>query len=480
MNPPQRRVYCHTLGCDKNLVDSEALLGRFQRLGLQIVHDPQQADIWVINTCGFVASARHDSHEAIASLAAAKGHRTLVVTGCLAQEHGKELKARHQGIDVVGGVGEFDRVAEASIEGRSGWLAVSARTSRYEGMSDRPLLTPGHMAFVKLGEGCSRTCTFCRIPLIRGPLRSRSIADIVSEVRILAGRGVQEIQLVSQNTADFGRDTGEDLESLLRALSDIDPLRWIRLLYLYPGLIPAARILRILELPRVVPYLDLPIQHASPRILRGMRRPGDPKRAEGFFRDLRSARPDLVLRTTVLLGFPGEEEDDVELLLDFMSEVEFDHLGTYRFSPESGTPAAAMPDRPTDDETADRESRVLDLQAEISGKRLLRLLGKRFQVVVDTLIDADDLPTGGQAADWTASLLDGKWRREADRERAESHIVQDRRLALGRSFHFGYDLDGMVVLPWSEGMAPGVVCEAVFTGATSWDVWAQADDSSVG
>jgi len=474
-----RRVYCHTLGCDKNLVDSEALLGRFGARGVEAVTDPEPADIWIVNTCGFIAAARHDSEEAIAAFAAAKAHRTLVVTGCFAQEHGDRIRARHPEVDVVGGVGEFDRVVAAALAGFADWLAVPALEARYEGLVKRPLLTPPHVAFVKIGEGCNQTCTFCRIPLIRGTLRSRPVAEIEAEVRHLVAGGVREIQLVSQNTSDYGRGTGEDLEALLGALAGIAELKRIRLLYLYAGLFPVERALRILELPKVVPYLDLPVQHASPRLLRAMKRPGDPARAAAFFRTLRRERPDVVLRSTALLGFPGEEEEDVERLLDFLAEVAFDHLGTYRYSPEPGTPAALYGGRPADEEVADREARVLDLQADIAGARMAARLDQTFEIVVDEVLDTSDPPAAARTRELTAALLDGGWRTPADRERARRLTAGARRsgrdgvrLALGRSHHFGYDLDGVVVLPGDPDLRPGDWCTGRFLGATPWDVWA--------
>ncbi|HOX26524.1 MAG TPA: 30S ribosomal protein S12 methylthiotransferase RimO [Candidatus Krumholzibacteria bacterium] len=473
MTQPNRRVYCHTLGCDKNLVDSEALLGRFAARGVEAVADPEAADIWLVNTCGFIEAARRDSDDAIAAFAAAKGERTLVVTGCLAQEHGDEIRARHPEVDVVGGVGEFDRVVAAALAGFADWLAVPALEARYEGLVKRPLLTPPHVAFVKIGEGCNQTCTFCRIPLIRGTLRSRPIAAIVDEVRGLVDGGVREIQLVSQNTSDYGRGTGEDLEALLAALAAVADLRRIRLLYLYAGLFPAERALRILELPKVVPYLDLPIQHASPRLLRAMRRPGDPAKAAAFFRTLRRERPDVVLRSTALVGFPGEEEEDVEQLLDFLAEVRFDHLGTYRFSPERGTPAALLADRPADEEVADREARVLDLQSGISGARMADRLGESFEIVIDELLAPGAPDSRERASELGGALLDGVWRTPADRAQAAALIAAGPRLALGRSLHFGYDLDGVVVLPATGDLGPGEWCTGRFTGATPWDVWAE-------
>ncbi len=472
MDRPVRRVYCHTLGCDKNLVDSEALLGRFAAGGVVAVRDPEQADIWVLNTCGFIAAARADSFDAIGAFAAAKGERTLVVTGCLAQEQGAAIAERYPEVDVVGGVGEFERVVSAALAGFADWLAVPAVQARYEGLVRRPLLTPPHVAFVKLGEGCNQKCTFCRIPLIRGTLRSRPVAEIVDDVRTLVAGGVGEVQLVSQNTSDYGRGTGEDLEGLLGELSSLEGLRRIRLLYLYAGLFPAQRALRILELPRVAPYLDLPVQHASPRILRAMRRPGDPQKAAAFFRELRRERPDVVLRSTALLGFPGEEEEDVEQLLDFLAEVEFDHLGTYRYSPEHGTPAAEMDQRPDPEEVADREARVLDLQTEISGRRMADRLGESHEVVIDEILDPGDPDQAARGAELAEALAAGRWREPADRQRAGAHRAAGGTLALGRSVHFGYDLDGMVVLPVA-GLQAGQWLDATFTGATPWDVWAE-------
>lgn len=468
-SPRERRVFIHTLGCDKNLVDSEALLGRFADRGVIPEREPARAHIWVLNTCGFIEAARRDSEEAIAAFAREKGGRTLVVTGCLAQEHGDAIARRHPEVDVVGGVGEFDRVVDAAVAGFAEWLRVPAVEASYTGLVKRSLLTPAHVAFVKIGEGCNQKCTFCRIPLIRGTLRSRPAAEIEEEVRGLAAGGVTEVQLVSQNTSDYGRGTGEDLEGLLARLGAVDGLRRLRLLYLYAGLFPAARALRILALPKVAPYLDLPVQHASPRILKAMRRPGDPAKAAAFFRELRRERPDVVLRTTALLGFPGEEEDDVELLADFLAEVEFDHLGTYRYSPEAGTPAADMPGRVAPEEVADREARILDLQAEVAGRRMGARLGETHTVVLD-----ETEPESGRAAELTAALADGTWLDAATRRQAQNWRRRGGRLALGRSHHFGYDLDGVVVLPVPAGETwrPGDWLEARFTGATPYDVWA--------
>jgi len=468
-----KSVYCHTLGCDKNLVDSEALLGKFNMHGVKVAPDLESADIWVLNTCGFIEAARRDSEEAIEALCQDKGDRTLVITGCLAQEHGEQIQRDHPEVDVVGGVGEFDRVVSAALAGFADWLAVPALEARYEGLVKRPLLTPDHVAFVKIGEGCNQKCTFCRIPLIRGTLRSRPVDEIVTEVNGLVDQGVREIQLVSQNTSDFGRGTGEDLEELVTKLGAIEELKRMRLLYLYAGMFPVERALHILELPKVVPYLDLPFQHASPRILKAMKRPGDPVKAAHFFKTLRQERPDLVLRSTALVGFPGEEEEDLEQLLDFLADVKFDHLGTYRYSPEIGTPAATMANRPGDADVADREARVMDLQTEISGQRMGARLDQRFEVVVDEVLSPDDLDDSARMNELSSALQEGVWRNKDDQERALALAKGRGGLAVGRSEHFGYDLDGVVVLPGTPDLVPGTWCEAVFTGVTPWDVWAE-------
>ena len=463
-----RRVWVHTLGCDKNLVDSEAVLGRFAARGVTAAADPDDADLWVLNTCGFIAASRADSWDALAELAAAKGRRrTLVVMGCLAQEHAAEIAARFPAVDVVAGVGNFAAVVDAALDGATGPLVGAAEAARYDGFADRPLLTPPHVAFVKIGEGCGCSCTFCRIPRIRGPLRSRPADEIVTEAAALAARGVREIQLVSQNTSDWGRDFGSDLPALVSRLSRVPDLRRIRLLYLYPGHLSVADARGLLALPKVVPYLDLPIQHASPAVLRAMRRPPDAGAMADFFLGLRAELPDLVLRTTVLLGFPGETEEDVEQLADFLARVEFDHLGTYRYSPEPGTPAAALPDRVPDEEVADREARLLDLQAEVALGRQRRRLGGAFPAVVDAVVPA------AEVAETLGALREGEWAPCWNRKRVA--VVGDAGgpVALTRTEHYGYDLDGTVLMDGRE-RHPGEWVTAEFIAVTPWDALAVA------
>lgn len=500
-----RRVWCATLGCDKNLVDSEALLGHFAGRGALIVPEPDDADIWVLNTCGFIDAAREDSARTLQEMCEAKSHRLLAVCGCWSQEHGEMIRERFPQVDVVAGVGQFanvvaaclgeappaapvlapafplagppaaGRARDAAPGGSAPGLIVPAATAAYGGLVDRPLLTPDHVAFVKIGEGCNCHCTFCRIPLIRGPQRSRPVDEIVAEVRALAGRGVREIQIVSQNTTDYGRETGETLLQLVTALSGIADLRWIRLLYLYSGLVSADDLRRLLDLPRVAPYLDLPIQHASPRLLKAMKRPGGEKSSPAFFRRLREDRDDLVLRTTVLLGFPGEEDEDVEQLADFLAEVRFDHVGTHHFSPETGTPAARFDEQVPGEVVLDREALITDLQSGLSLERQEERLGRTYDVVIDEVVPGDERGEAG-LDDVAESLAEGTWQGRRERLDFDGVVGSAVSLALGRSYHFGYDLDGGVLLP-GTGLRPGDVVKARFAGVTPYDVWGEPTGS---
>jgi ribosomal protein S12 methylthiotransferase len=477
-----RKVFCLTLGCDKNLVDSEALLNVFRGRGITAVEDPDEADIWVLNSCGFIEGARTDSADTLRQLSEHKEDRTLVVCGCWSQEHGDAIRRDYPLVDLVAGVGQFEKVVAACAGdggpaptldtgafAMAGPPIVSApEDASYVGMINRPLLTPPHVAFVKIAEGCNCACTFCRIPLIRGKQRSRGIAEIVAEVRGLVAGGVGEIQIVSQNTSDFGRDTGENLVDLVTALDRVEGLRRQRLLYLYAGLVKVDQLRRLLDLESVAPYLDLPVQHASPRILRAMRRPGGMAGSAAFFAALREGRPDLVLRSTALLGFPGEEEEDVEILADFLAAVEFDHLGTYRYSPEAGTPAADLGDTVPDEVILDREAIIGDVQAEISQRRQESRLGRTWTTVVDRVVAADD----PEVVDLLGSLAEGTWPDPAERAVLDGVCAGGGTVALARSEHYGYDLDGLVVLPGAD-LAPGQWIEAEFLAAGPHDTWAR-------
>ncbi len=455
----RRTVYAATLGCDKNLVDSEALLGRFAARGMLVTDDPDAADVWILNTCGFIEAARQDSYDAIETMCEEKGDRLLIVTGCLTQERGEEIRRDYPEIDLVSGVGNFDRIVEALEIGDDTVPVGRPDDARYDGLADRPLLTPAHLAFVKISEGCNFRCSFCRIPLIRGDQRSRRVAELRDEVARLCDRGVGEVMLVSQNTSDFGRDTGEGLGDLVEALTDVDGLRWIRLHYLYPGLVGTDGLRRILDAPKVLPYLDMPIQHAAPDVLRAMNRPVKVDDLVATYADLRADRPDLVLRTTLLMGFPGEEEEHVEQVLDTLAAVRFDHVGTYRYSPEAGTAGADLPLTVDPEEVADREARVLDLQVEIAGERQAARLGRTFDAVVDSVEEA------------------GPWRELLDELAAgmtdvPAWMTDDAApVAVARTRHHAYEMDGVVLADGAHA-TPGTWGRATLTAVTPFDALA--------
>ncbi len=473
MIPLRRRVWCLTLGCDKNLVDSENLLGRLVAAGAVPTARAQDADIWILNTCSFIEPARIDSWAALRELAEGKGaERVLAVVGCLGQDQPARIAREFPAVDVVAGVGNHALVAAAILAGGSAAPLVSSPGEAvYDGYPGRHPLTPAHVAFVKIAEGCSCACAFCRIPAIRGPQRSRRADDLVAEVEGLVERGVREVQLVSQNSSAWGRDIGDSLPSLIARLDRIEGLRWIRLLYLFPGQLTLAEAQRILDCPRVVPYLDLPIQHASPRLLRTMRRPTDTEAMARFCLALREQRPDLVLRTTVLLGFPGEEEEDVEALADYLARVEFDHAGAYRYSPEAGTAAAALAHRPPAEEVADREARIMDLQAEISLARQRRRLGRAFPAVIDAVVPA------AEAAETVASLREAAWAPSWNRAAVARVLPSRSRIAIARTQHYGYDLDGVILLAGERRQA-GEWVQARLIGVTAFDGLAVCEDEA--
>jgi len=483
-----RKVFCATLGCDKNLVDTEALLGRFAKAGVGTTDDLGEADIWVLNSCGFIDASRRDSAETLDEMIRLKSNQTLMVFGCWSQEHGDMIRETYPAVDIVAGVGNFDEVVAAcldkdaappkapsapAIPGTAAFemapppMVTDPMEASYVGLGDRPLLTPAHVAFVKIAEGCNFNCSFCRIPMIRGKQQSRSVAEITDEVRGLVDRGVTEIQLVSQNTSDFGRDTGENIYTLAKSLDGIDGLKLQRLLYIYAGVVTTDDLLRLLDLRTVAPYLDMPIQHASARILKAMKRPGGEKSSPEFFNVLRRAHPELVLRSTALLGFPGEEEDDVAELADFLAEVQFDHLGTYRYSPEEGTASATLPDRVPGEVSMDREAMIMDLQSEISLDRQVARLGQVHDVVVDRIItDPEEL------ADWANAFIDVVWDPKGEPQAFARVGKPGLDLAVARSYHYGYDLDGVVLMP-AAGLEPGRWLKAEFRGVTGFDTWAE-------
>ncbi len=372
-----RSVGLVSLGCAKNRVDAEHLLGALRRRGFRIVEDPAEAEVVIVNTCGFIRDAVEESIEEILEAARLKETgrcRELVVAGCLVKRY-PELPAELPEVDRFFTPDDVPRIA-----------GVLAGDGREDPRSlDRMLTQLPHSTYLKIADGCSNRCTYCTIPSIRGPFRSIPEEDLVAEARVLAGQGVVELNLVAQDVTAYGLDRGDPgaLARLLERLQGIGGLRWIRLLYAYPRPFPPGVVDLLAAGGKVLPYLDIPIQHIHPRILRAMGRRTSADEVEALLDDLRSRVPGLVLRTTAIVGFPGETEEEFEALLAFAGRVRFHHLGAFAYSPEEGTPAERLGPRVPRAVVDERIARLMELQAEVSLARNREFLGRTLDVLVD-------------------------------------------------------------------------------------------------
>jgi ribosomal protein S12 methylthiotransferase len=391
-----------SLGCPKNLVDSEVMLGMAEKEGHEITADASQADVLVVNTCAFIDRAKQESIDTILEMAELKKQavgRKLVVTGCLAERYRDELKKEIPEIDAIYGTGEVEGLSSfmSGAAGRQPGAAVPMTFHRkpvfgvdlptyiYDADTPRKRVTPGHYAYVKIAEGCDYKCAFCIIPKMRGHYRSRPIESIVKEAHQLAAQGVKELLLISQDTTFYGIDRGERgaLPKLLRALNDVEGIEWIRLLYLYPTTITAEVIDAIADLDRVVKYIDLPLQHASDAVLKRMKRPGTRKSYTRLLNNIRSRIPNVALRTTFIVGFPGETADDFAELEAFIAEVGFDHVGVFTYSHEKGTSAHDLADDVPAATKKKRQDRLMARQRDLVAARQRARLGERTRLVVD-------------------------------------------------------------------------------------------------
>jgi ribosomal protein S12 methylthiotransferase len=388
-----------SLGCPKNLVDGEVMLGLAREAGHEITPDAGAADVIVVNTCAFIDQAKEESIDAILEMARLKHDgacRTLVVTGCLAERYRDQLRADIPEIDVVLGTDEVPDIVGA-LSGRPPAGTASARPLRfhrtapapptylYDVSTPRLLTTPAHYAYVKIAEGCDYSCAFCIIPTLRGRYRSRDEDSVVREAEQLVARGARELLLISQDTTFFGVDRGERgaLARLLRRLDRVDGLTWIRLLYLYPTTITDDVLDAMAECERVCRYVDLPLQHASADVLRRMRRPGNRDAYDRLLARIRTRVPGVTLRTTFIVGFPGETEQDLDALCAFVRDTGFDHVGVFTYSHEEGTPAYDGDDDVPAAEKQARRARLMALQRRVAATRLRARRGERVRVMVD-------------------------------------------------------------------------------------------------
>ncbi|MBP7250500.1 MAG: 30S ribosomal protein S12 methylthiotransferase RimO [Selenomonas sp.] len=379
-----------SLGCSKNLVDTEMMLGILREHGIELTPEPAEADILIVNTCAFIESAKEESITTILNMAEYKESgrcRSLIVAGCLGQRYGQELLDDMPEADAIIGTGAWNRIMEAVEESLKGHRVVIAGEDKllYDEHTPRITTTPAYTAYVKIAEGCNNRCAFCAIPYIRGAYRSRPIEDIRDEVANLAARGVKEIILIAQDTTEYGRDLyGEpQLAKLLRTLCTVEGVHWIRTLYSYPTYFSDELIETIASEPKLVKYVDLPMQHAHDEVLRRMHRPDTQASMRALIEKLRTRIPGVTIRSTFIVGFPGETDAQYQTLRNFLEEMRLDKVGVFTYSREEGTPAYDMPNQVPEDVMQERYHDLMSLQCKISEELNHELEGRELEVLVE-------------------------------------------------------------------------------------------------
>lgn len=429
-----------SLGCDKNLVDTEVMLGLLASRGHQMVDSEEIADVIVINTCCFIHDAKEESIQTILEMAEYKkagSCKALIVTGCLAQRYKQEIIDEIEEVDAVLGTTSYDKIVEAIDEALAGHTSVEMTDIDALPLveSKRLVTTGGHFAYLKIAEGCDKHCTYCIIPKIRGNFRSVPIERLLKEAEDLVAQGVKEIILVAQETTLYGKDLyGEkSLHKLLRELCKISGLRWIRILYCYPEEITDELIQVIKEEDKICNYLDLPIQHASDGILKRMGRRTSKEQLVEIIGKLRKEIPDIAIRTTLITGFPGETQEQHEELMEFVDEMEFDRLGVFTYSPEEDTPAAVMQDQIPEDVKEDRQAELMELQQEIAFDLAEEMIGREVLV-----------------------MIEGK--------------VADENAYVGRTYKDAPNVDGLIFVESEEELMSGDFARVRITGALEYDL----------
>jgi len=383
-----KKIALISLGCAKNLVDSEVMLGYLRKAGYKFVSNIKKADIIIINTCGFIKPARQEAHETLTEAIASKNASKLplqkiIAVGCYVQRDKKSLKHKFPEVDTWLGVNDFDKIVDA-IEGTP--FKHASQCFLYDHNSPRCLSTPPAWTYVKISEGCSHRCGFCAIPLIKGPYRSRNISSIVKEAEDLVSKGIKEINIISQDSTYYGRDLGlkGGLPHLLKNLLKIPSLKWIRILYGYPEEITDS-LLEVMQEEKICPYLDLPFQHSDHKILKLMKRDMDGHRVLKLINKIRKKIPDIALRTSLVVGFPGEGSKEFINLKNFVKEAQFNHLGVFLYSREKGTDCYSLGDPVKESIKLKRQKEIMQVQAEISLNKNKKCLHQTMDVLIDGL-----------------------------------------------------------------------------------------------
>jgi len=442
-----------SLGCAKNLVDSEVMIAKLGRSGWELVGDASDADAVVVNTCAFIDAAKAESTDAILAQAASKRpDQRLIVAGCLSQRYGQELRELIPEIDGIVGTGAYAGIDEVLEEARAGRSPVrlSFEPEPEHDFLPRLITTPRATAYLKIAEGCDHPCTFCVIPQLRGPFRSRSRSSLVAEARALVAGGAKELILIAQDSSMYGRDRGArrgGLAELLAELHDIDELEWIRLLYLYPATVDDELIDAMARLPKICKYMDMPLQHAHPEVLRAMRRPSNGERYLELIGEFRRRVPGITMRSTFIVGFPGEREEHVEYLDRWIARAELDRVGFFTYSREERTPAAGLPAQLPPRERRRRLVRLRETQREASQRARVRRIGRAERVLVEGL----------------------KTLRRGDPLRSALGVTH---ASFGRSQGEAPGVDGAV---YFAGKAePGSFIDVTLAGATAFDFFGHA------
>ncbi len=439
------KIFFASLGCDKNLVDSEKMLGLLDDAGHTIIDNENEADIIIVNTCSFIHDAMEESINSIIEYGRLKEEgklKALIVTGCLSQRFSKEFSEQLPEVDAVLGTNSYDEIVDAinNVFAKKGENIYMKSLDKLVNPQKRMLSTGGHFAFLKIAEGCNKRCTYCIIPSLRGNYRSVPIEDVVSEARVLVSQGVKELILVAQETTVYGMDiyNKKMLPELLDRLQEIEDLRWIRLLYCYPEEIDEKLISSIVRNNKVCHYIDMPIQHCSDKILKLMGRKTDSISLNKIINKLRERIPDIVIRTTLIAGFPGETDADYNNLLEFVKESQFDRLGVFSYSREEGTKAYDMDNQIYNEVKDFRRDKIMEIQQAISTANNEKLIGQELDVFIEGKLVDDNVYIGRTYRD--APEVDGLFFLNSDRVLNSGDFVRGKVTSFNE-----YDLIGEII-----------------------------------